>query len=133
MSQANSGAEHDQAGPAKVDRNFGLPTGLYTATVVLYLAFIAIMAGLFLNPGLVIPMVLFAGFVVFSFGLAGFWAAMKPDNDTHPLSWGQFASRGIQTLSGKLTSNEASVQVLILPVLILVWGVAIAVVVAVVR
>lgn len=114
----------------RVDRSFGLPSGLYAATVALYLGFIGLMATLFLNSELVIPMVVFAGFVVFAFGLAGFWTRMKPDNFTSPLSWGQFSSRGIQTLSGHLTSGEAAAQVLILPVLILAWGVAIAVIVA---
>lgn len=114
----------------RVDRNFGLPTGLYAATVALYLGFIGIMAALFRNPELAIPMVVFAGFVIIAFGLAGWWAAMKPDNDTAPLTWGQFACRGIDTLSGRLTANEAAIQVLTLPVLILGWGLAVAVVMA---
>lgn len=114
----------------RVDRNFGLPTGLYLATVALYLGFIGLMAALFLNPELAIPMVVFAGFVVMAFGLAGYWAKMKPENDTTPLTWGQFASRGVDTLSGKLTANEAAIQVLTLPVLILGWGLAVAVVTA---
>ncbi|KHK89373.1 hypothetical protein [Novosphingobium malaysiense] len=114
----------------KVDRNFGLPTGLYAATVALYLAFIGLMAALFLNPELAIPMVLFAGFIVFSFGLAGFWATMKPENDTAAMTWGQLAARGIDTLSGRLTANEAAIQVLTLPVLILGWGLAVAAIVA---
>ncbi|GFM28284.1 uncharacterized protein PY1_contig-04-332 [Novosphingobium sp. PY1] len=114
----------------RVERNFGLPTGLYVATVALYLGFIGVMASLFMNPELAIPMVVFAGFVVFAFGLAGYWAKMKPDNDTAPLTWGQFGSRGIDTLSGRLTASEAAIQVLMLPVLILGWGLAVAVIVA---
>ncbi len=115
----------------KVDRNFGLPTGLYAATVGLYLGFIGLMAVLFANPELAIPLVIFAGFIIFGFGLAGFWTRMTPDNPTAPLSWGQFSHRGIQTLSGPLTAGEASAQVLMLPILILFWGVCIAVVVAI--
>lgn len=114
----------------KVDRNFGLPTGLYLATIGLYLAFIGVMASVFMNPELAIPMVIFAGFVLIAFGLAGYWTRMKPDNDTAPLSWGQFASEGIDTLSGRLTASEATVQVLMLPVLILGWALAVAVIVA---
>lgn len=120
----------DAPARTRVDRNFGLPTGLYAATVGLYLGFIGLMAVLFLNPELVIPMVIFAGFILFSFGLAGFWTRMNPDNPTAPLSMGQFSSRGIQTLSGHLTAGEAAVQVLVLPVLIMAWGLAIAVIVA---
>jgi len=114
----------------KVERNFGLPTGLYVATVALYLGFIGLMATLFHNPELAIPMVVFAGFIIIAFGLAGLWTRMEPDNDTTPMTWGQFGVRGIDTPSGRLMANEATVQVLMLPVLILGWGLAIAVIVA---
>lgn len=114
----------------KVERNFGLPTGLYVGTVGAYLAFLGVMSTLFLTGELAIPMVIFAFYIVMVFGLPGVWQKMKPNNDTSPLSWGQFRNRGIVTETGPLTAREASVQVLILPVLILVWGLAIAVIVA---
>lgn len=113
-----------------VDRNFGLPTGLYAATVALYLAFLGLMGTVFANPEIAIPMAIMAGFVVMFFGLCGLWTKMNPENPTDPMNWGQLASRGIETLSGRLTAGEAAVQVLILPVLILGWGCAIAVIVA---
>nr|WP_086493002.1 hypothetical protein [Novosphingobium panipatense] len=116
--------------PTTVDRGFGLPTPIYAATVALYLGFIGVMAVSFLNPELAIPMVIFAGFVVFAFGLVGFWTRMKPENDTVAPDWGQFRARGIETLSGRLTAGEATIQVLMLPVLILGWGLAVAVIVA---
>lgn len=114
----------------KVDRSFGLPTGLYVATVALYLAFIGVMAAVFMNPELAIPMVIFVGFVLMAFGLAGYWTKMRPHNDAAAPTWGQFAARGIDTLSGRLSANEAAVQVLTLPVLILCWGLAVALIVA---
>lgn len=43
---------------------------------------------------------------------------------------GQFSGRGIDTPSGRLTANEAAIQVLTLPVLILGWGLSVAVVMA---
>lgn len=137
MSQKISSAELAQVAATadapvltKVDRNFGLPNGLYAGTVGLYFAFLAIMTALFMNPELAIPMILFALVIVAGFGICGIWATMNPENDTSPLSWGQFAHRGIQTLSGHLTAGEAAVQVLILPTLIVCWGLAIAVIVA---
>ncbi|MCB2061762.1 MAG: hypothetical protein R3E09_03625 [Novosphingobium sp.] len=137
MSQKISSVELAQVATAtdapvrtKVDRNFGLPNGLYAATVGLYFGFLAIMTALFMNPELAIPMVLFAGVIIAGFGICGIWATMNPENDTSPLSWGQFANRGIQTLSGHLTASEAAAQVLILPALIVCWGLAIAVIVA---
>lgn len=114
----------------RVDRSFGLPSGLYVATVALYLGFIGVMAATFMNPELAIPMVIFAGFVLMAFGLAGYWTKMQPRNDAAPASWNRFLAEGIDTLNGRLTANQAVVQVLTLPVLILCWGLAIAVIVA---
>jgi len=114
----------------KVDRNFGLPTGLYVATVALYLGFLGLMTTVFANPELAIPVAIMAGFVVLFFGLCGLWTKMNPENPTAPMTWGQLSARGIQTLSGPLTAGEAAAQVLILPVLIMGWGCAIAVIVA---
>ena len=121
MSQRKTGAQlHDAAtvttAPVvtRVDRTFGLPSALYAATVVLYLAFLGVMTSLFLNPETIIPLAICVGFVVIAFGLAGQWVRMEPQNDSHPLSWGQFANCGIQTLSGHLTAGQATVQVLLL-------------------
>ena len=120
----------DAPARTRVDRNFGLPTGLYVATAGLYLAFLGLMTTLFGNPALAIPLAVMAGFIVMFFGLCGLWTKMQPENPTAPMSWGQLSARGIQTLSGPLTSSEAAAQVLILPVLIMVWGFSIAVIVA---
>lgn len=117
----------------RVDRTFELPTGLYAMTVGLYLAFFAVMSVGFMNPELAIPMVVIAAFVFFGFRVAGKWASMKPDSDSEALTWSQFRHRGIMTMSGRLTASQATLQVLILPVLILVWGIAVAIIAAAVR
>jgi hypothetical protein len=116
----------------RVNRTFELPGGLYAVTVGCYLGFLALMSVLFMNAELALPMVAFVVAIVGGFGLGYKWVAMKPGNDNPTLTMGQFAHRGIQTLSGRLTAAEASAQVLILPVLILAWGMAIAVIYAVV-
>lgn len=117
----------------RVDRSFGLPSGLYYGTVGLYVAFLGVLTLAFHNPELMLPMAVIVGSIVFGFGVNRTWAAMKPENDSKPATWGQFASSGVQTLSGHLTASEASIQVLMLPVLILFWGVSVAVISAVVR
>jgi hypothetical protein len=116
----------------KVDRTFELPAGLYAITVGCYLGFLGLMSVLFMNSELALPMIAFVVSIVGGFGLGYKWVAMNPDNDARTLTMGQFANRGVQTLSGKLTASEASAQVLILPVLLMCWGVAIAVIYAVV-
>jgi Flp pilus assembly protein TadB len=113
-----------------VDRNFGLPSGLYIGTVGAYFAFLAVMAAAFMTGELILPMAICAIFVTMAFGVPMLWTRMKREDAGAPLSWGQFANRGILTHTGRLTAGEASVQVLILPVLILFWGVCITVIVA---
>jgi len=45
---------------------------------------------------------------------------------------GEFAARGIMTHTGPLSPRDAAVQVLILPVLLVIWGLSIAVIAAIV-
>jgi hypothetical protein len=114
----------------EIDRSFELPTGLYVATVALYLGFLAIMAAAFMNPGLVLPMVIFAFFIAAAFGVPMLWARMNPAKSKGALSYGTFKNRGIMTATGPLSAGSAAVQVLVLPVLIFGWGIAVAVVVS---
>jgi hypothetical protein len=118
--------------PTKVDRSFELPTGLYGATVALYLGFLAIMATGFGNPGLIIPMAIFTVFIAGGFGVPMVWTRLAPDTKQKALTWGQFASKGIMTNTGRLSSRDATIQMLILPVLILFWGLAMVTIAAIV-
>jgi hypothetical protein len=70
---------------------------------------------------------------VMAFGVPAMWVRMKPDHVSQPLSWRDFSRFGINTYTGKMSARDATGQVLILPVLILGWGVAIAVIAAIVR
>jgi hypothetical protein len=116
----------------KVDRNFNLPTGLYVATVGAYFAFLAVLSAALMARDLVIPMAICAIYLMMAFGVPMLWARINPAHAERALSWGEFSRRGIMTNTGQLTGREASVQVLILPVLILFWGLAVAIIVAVV-
>ena len=120
----------------EVDRNFELPTALYAATAGLYLGFIAIMAVAFGNPVLVIPMVIFALFIVAAFGVPTIWVKLKSNaldaNESVPLTAGNFQNDGIMTNTGRCAPRDAAVQVLILPVLIVFWGLAAAIIAALV-
>lgn len=57
---------------------------------------------------------------------------MKPDNSQRAGGWSRFQIDGIQTLTGQTTAAAATVQVLILPVLILFWGFAVVTIAALV-
>lgn len=114
----------------EIDRTFELPTGLYLATAGLYLGFIGVMAATFGDGQLAIPLVIFALFVIAGFGTPMLWARMGPAKPRKALTWGALKSRGIMTATGRLGAGAAAAQVLVLPVLIFAWGIAIAAIAA---
>lgn len=118
--------------PTIVDRTFELPAALYAMTVGLFLAFLGVMTIGFGNPELALPMVLFAFTIVAGFGICAIWATMKPEKDRRALRWSTFSRTGIQIATGRITATEASIQVLMLPVLIFLWGIAAVVIAALV-
>jgi hypothetical protein len=118
---------------SEIDRCFEIPTGLYAATVALYLGFLAVMAVALINPELVLPMVIFAFFIVAGFGTPALWARMNPEKQQRAMSWGTFRHRGVQTATGHLGAGAATVQVLILPALIFLWGITAAIIAIAVR
>ena len=107
-----------------VDRSFRLPGGIYGLTVGCYLGFLAVMAVGFGNPYIIIPMVIFAVSIIAGFTIPYIWATMKPGSGQRAPDWGRFQGEGIETLTGRLTAGEAAAQVLVLPVLIFLWGIA---------
>ncbi|WP_298302307.1 hypothetical protein [uncultured Erythrobacter sp.] len=109
----------------KVDRSFGLPKELYFGTIAGYLGFLAITGLTFMNPVLIIPMAIFVVFIVAGFGVPSLFTRLK-GNDSKALTLGEFRTQGIATNSGTLHPRDAAVQVLILPVLLVLWGIAAA-------
>jgi hypothetical protein len=118
---------------ATVDRTFELPMALYAGTAGCYLAFLAIMAIGFGNPALILPMAIFVTFFVMAFAVPAMWMRMKPDHPQQLTSWSRFRRHGIMTAFGRSSANAATIQVLILPVLILLWGFAVVAMAALVR
>ena len=114
------------------DRSFELPNSLYAATVGSYLAFLGVMAVGFQSRDMVLPMVVFVAYIAMLFGVPMLWARMKPDNDSRALGWAEFMRNGIDTWTGRTSGGEAALQVLILPVLVLFWGVAVVTIAALV-
>ncbi|MEO9463403.1 MAG: hypothetical protein ABJ242_11800 [Marinomonas sp.] len=116
--------------PTIVDRTFELPSALYAVTVGLYLAFLGVMFMGFSTPGLIIPMAIFVIFVVGGFGVPAIWTRLKTESKAKPMTMGLFERDGIMTNTGRLTAREATIQMLILPVLILLWGFAVVTIAA---
>ena len=73
------------------------------------------------TPGLIIPMGIFAVFIVAGFGVPAAWTRLR-DNKSKPLTLGKFNQDGIMTHTGRLAPRDAAIQMLILPVLIVLWA-----------
>ncbi|MBU7581020.1 MAG: hypothetical protein KAF27_11230 [Porphyrobacter sp.] len=113
----------------EADRNFGLPTALYAGTVAGYLGFLLVVGSAFANPVLAIPMAIFVVFIIAGFGIPAIWTRLA-GNTSSPQTMGEFEQRGIMTNTGRLAARDATIQVLILPVLLVIWGLAIAAIAA---
>ncbi|WP_324075016.1 MAG: hypothetical protein RSE14_00090 [Erythrobacter sp.] len=115
----------------EADRNFGLPTALYGATIACYLGFLLIVGSAFANPVLAIPMAIIVLLIAAFFGVPAIWTRLT-GNVSEPATLGEFETKGIMTNTGRLAPKDATIQVLILPVLLVVWGLAVAVIAAIV-
>jgi hypothetical protein len=78
-----------------------------------------------MNPELVIPLAICALFLFVAFGVNAKWVRMNPVNSSKPLGWGRFSLEGIMTNTGRVSARDASAQVLVLPLLIVFWGLAV--------
>lgn len=107
----------------EVDRTFELPGVLFGLTFACYFGFLAVMAVGLATPRLAIPLGICAFLLIMAFGVPQRWAKMKPHSSARSLTWSRFMQSGIRTGSGPLTGPEAMAQVLLLPGLILFWGI----------
>ena len=128
------------AAPAEVgrracaDRTFELPPIIHFAMAALFFGFVTVLCAAFATPGLLVPYAIFGIFIVAYFAVPSLWALMKhEENLSHSLSWSEFMEKGVETATGHESGREAAVLVLMLPVFIFCWAVAIAIISAVTR
>lgn len=107
------------------DRTFGLPAALHLAFFGLFFAFLAVMWVGFGSPGLTVPMAICAIFTAAFFVVPMKWATMNPENASRAMSLRTLIDEGADTLNGRCSGTAAIAQVLILPALVLVWGIAV--------
>jgi hypothetical protein len=114
------------------ERSFGLHPALFAATIGAYLAFLAIMATVFVSPELVIPFGICFVYVAMAFGTPAMWARISPRPEGRYQTWAEFREEGVETATGKISSGGAIAQVLVLPMLIVGWALAIGLIKALV-
>lgn len=118
--------------PNRVERIFGLHPALFIATIGSYFVFLAVMAAAFMNPNLIIPFAIFVAYLAMYFGVPGLWARVVGRPVGRFQSWAEFRSEGMEILTGHIGSGGAIAQVMVLPFLIVGFGVAVAVIAALV-
>lgn len=122
-----------EAPPARActDQSFELPTGIYVAMGLMFVGFVGVLGFAFRTE-----MALSYG-VIFAF-LAAFFAvpSLFPrvaggESRSKSLEWSEFRQKGIATATGRATSGEATILVLLLPFLILCFAIAVATIAAI--
>jgi len=115
------------------DQSFEFPTGLYGAMAAMLFGFMAVMAIGFASPGLVVPIGIIVVFLTAFFAIPCLFVTTVPDGmASRALRWSDFMHNGVETETGHTSGGEAFTLVLILPFLILCWGIAVSIIAAVV-
>jgi hypothetical protein len=113
-----------------IDRTMGLPTRLYVATAACYFGFLLVLSLALMEPRLAIPMAICVLFVAMFAGVVAKWVRMDPPNSASALSWAAFQRKGMFINTGHIAARDAIAQVMTVPLMILLWGVFIALLVA---
>ena len=115
-----------------VDRSFELPTGRYAAMAALFFGVVAVMAIGVGAPGMVVPTGIIVVFIACFFAVPAVLVRTHPESRRPAMTLARFRREGIATHYGPASARDATIQVLILPVLIFLFGVAVAAIAALV-
>ena len=114
------------------DQSFELPAGVYVAMAFMFAGFVGVLAFAFRSNMSVSYGVIFA-FLAAYFAVPALFPRMaRGHSATKSLDWSTFRENGIVTATGHATSLEATILVLLLPFLILCFGIAVTIVAAMV-
>ena len=108
------------------DQSFELPGGLYAAMAIMFAGFVAVLSLAFRGGHMAVSYGVIFAFIAAFFAVPAIFPQMKTDSRTKALSWAMFRYKGIQTATGRSSATEATVLVLLLPFLILCFGIAVA-------
>lgn len=115
------------------DQSFELPTGIYFAMVSMFAGFVAVLGSAFRGGHMGVVIGVIFAFIAAFFAVPTLFPRMVPeDSRRKALSWDEFQARGIRTATGRATALDATILVLVLPFLILCFGIAVATIAAVI-
>jgi len=114
------------------DQCFELPGGLYAAMAIMFAGFVAVLSLAFRGGHMAVSYGVIFAFIAAFFAIPAIFPRMKPDGPARSLSWAMLRYKGISTATGRASATEATVLVLLLPFLILCFGIAVATIAALV-
>lgn len=109
------------------ERVFDLHPALHAAVFGGFFVYLGIMWAAFATDQLVIPFAIFATFLAAAWIVPAMWAriAATPGRKT---SFSDFLRDGFQCETGHVSAGAAMGQVLIMPAMLILWGLAVAVI-----
>lgn len=114
------------------DHSFEIPTVLYVAMAGLFLGFVTVLT-LGFSAHMAVSYGVIVAFIAAFFGVPAIFVRAKPEQDrTRALRWYDFMDNGIATATGPSSGGEAAILMLLLPVLIFCFGVAVVAIAALV-
>lgn len=113
--------------PKHGERAFGLHPALHIATIGGYFTFLGVMWAAFGEAPLALPFVIFVVTLAAGFIVPGLWAGVAGDAAPKD-DWAAFRRKGFDCATGHVTAGAAMAQVLILPMLLVCWAIAIAII-----
>jgi hypothetical protein len=114
------------AAQAWQDYTFELPPALHFATGALFIGFVSVLSLAFANPEMAVPFGIFIAFIGAFFAVPAIFVRSAPEGSARARRWADFMEKGVAVEHGRCTGREASILVLMLPVLIFCWALAIA-------
>jgi hypothetical protein len=112
---------------ACTDQTFELPAVIYVAMASMFTGFVAVLGFTFRGGHMAVVVgVIFAFIAAFFAVPAMFPGVASATVSRKALSWTEFSGRGVVTATGHASAREATVLVLLLPFLIMCFGIAVA-------
>ena len=104
---------------------FDLHPALHIGVFAGFFVYLGIMWAAFGEKGLAIPFVIFDVFLAAAFVVPAWWARIAPGEGRKP-GWSDFIAEGLPSGSGPVTAGGAIVQVMIMPAMLVLWGLIVA-------
>ena len=109
------------------DQTFEIPTAIYVAMVSMFAGFIAVLSFAFRGGHMAVVYGVVFAFIAAFFAVPALFPGQAPEQSrAKALSLFDFGHRGIATATGRASAGEATALILVLPFLILCFGIAIA-------